>query len=776
MITAVWRKLLADIQSQKLQFTLIWAVLALSAMLLTISLLVMGSANEPWQKTFEATNGPHVWIVTRNQDLDFSRLINNPEVTQTTGVILALAENPLIIQDEKHPLFLYAMDQPPAVAHPLIAQGRWLDPSSQTEAVLDFSLARFYDLQVGDNVKIIGANGEHTLEVVGLAVTAHWFPYNEVTKDISPGVVYISSAALRAIQPDSDYWYSVLGLRLQAPEKSKLFVDQIQEMYPGQLRSVIEWQWVEQNATLANQINVLFMIFFSILGLTAVGLIIFNTIGGQILSQYREIGLLKAIGLKPVQVTLIFLVEHLFIGLLASVAGLLAGVLAAPALISPLAENLNTLPPDPLAAGPLLAVFLLVEGAVGLATLLPAWRGGQINTVEALTVGYTQQHKGISQLAKLAIMLHLPPIIIIGIKDTFTRPLRTFMAIAGLTLTILIGITSVHSQITVRVLSQNLIYFNGTSADVKVERSFVPYADIQSGILSKPEVIRSYGESLLLGQAPGHGDQPIFFRLLSGDYTNFDFQVKEGRMISAPGEAVIGYAVLDLLDVKVGDEVDLVVEGQPIHLRIVGRHSEWFNNGFVILTGLDSIQAVPDSLLQPQTIYLRLADTHKAEALRTVWLDHFQGLVNINLITDKPQAATSQLVGIIGGLGIIMLIVAGVNLMSTTLLNIRERTRDFGIQKTLGMTPGQIAWSVVVGALMIALISLIIGIPLGVLVMNVFVRQVGITIGAGPDFFSINWVGLSILVPILMLLAGLSSLLPALGAARLQVIEALRYE
>ena len=54
--------------------------------------------------------------------------------------------------------------------------------------MLDFSLAKFYDFQVGDTVTILGAEGNQELKIVGLAVTAHWFPYDEITKDSSPGV------------------------------------------------------------------------------------------------------------------------------------------------------------------------------------------------------------------------------------------------------------------------------------------------------------------------------------------------------------------------------------------------------------------------------------------------------------------------------------------------------------------------------------------------------------------------------------------------------------
>jgi putative ABC transport system permease protein len=122
------------------------------------------------------------------------------------------------------------------------------------------------------------------------------------------------------------------------------------------------------------------------------------------------------------------------------------------------------------------------------------------------------------------------------------------------------------------------------------------------------------------------------------------------------------------------------------------------------------------------------------------------------------------------------LVVVAANLMSTSLLGIRERLRDFGIQKTLGVTPLQIATSVVVGAVIITLIALLIGVTLGMVIMVQFIQQVGIIIGAGPDLYVINWGGISLLLPILVIVAILSSLLPAVRAARLEVTEALRYE
>lgn len=776
MSAALWRKLRADLKTNRLQFLLIAGLLALSTMLLTVSLLVMGNSNQPWDRTFEATNGPHVWLVSHQYDLDLSPLTQDPAVTEDTGAIMSLSYNPLVLGDEKVQMYLYAMDTPPPVAHPLVAEGRWLEPANPDEVVLDFSLAKFYDFQVGDTATFLGADGTRSLQIVGLAVTAHWFPYDEITKDVSPGVGYINQATLETLQPDPHAWFSVMGVRLSDPQTSKEMVERTYAMFPGQLVSVIEWQYVKENASLANTLNAMFMGLFSLLGLAAVGMIIFNTIGGQVLSQYREIGLLKAVGFTPRQVTLLFLGEHLAIGLAAALLGLLLGLGVVPGLVERMASNLNAPMPDLYQPGPLIAVLFVVEMAVALATLLPAWQGGCIDTVQAISVGYRNTHPHPSRLGRLAAWLRLPPVVVLGIKDTFSRPLRTTLAIASLLLTIMVAVTAVGAQTTTNQLARNRYYFNGTTADMKVVRNFIPQDLIESEILARPEILDGYQEVMLFGQVPGHGDQPIAVRMLQGNYADFDFQIKEGRMIATPGEAVLGYPLFELLDVKIGDTVEIQVEGRPLRLTIVGRHTENLMLNVVIITSLETYQQQADPAAQANTYYLRLADPAQAEVLRRDWLDRSQGALTISVSSLEPVASVVQVTTLITSLAVILMIVAAANLMSASLLSVREHVRDFGIQKTLGLTPVQVATSVVVGAVTIVVIALLIGTTLGTLVMDSFIQQVGITIGAGPDFYRIDWGGISLLLPILVFVAMLSSLLPALRAAQLEVTEALRYE
>jgi putative ABC transport system permease protein len=776
MLQAMWRKAKADIRGQSLAYFLILVMLIMATLVLTIALLVQRSANVPWDRAFAETNGPHVWLVSYRYDQDFSPVSEHEAVTADSGRIPVLLSNPLVINDEKHAVFLYGMGQPPVVARPAVASGRWLQDAAVDEIVLDFSMARYYNLQVGDSIDVLTSAGYRPLAVVGLAVTAHWLPYSEDTKDLAPAAAYISNQTLASIEPDQNVWLSVMGLRLHDPEQSREFVKEVNNLLGAQLQTTVEWQWLRELATFANQIHVLFLGFFSLLGLAAVGLIIANNIGGQVLAQYREIGLLKATGFKPSQITLLFLIEHLVIATLAVIIGLALGIAASPFFTSPIAGMLNTTPPPAFDLELIVTICLMIGGAVTLFTLIPAWHGGQINAVQAISVGFAPTHHHASRLAGLALWLRLPPVIILGLKDVFSRPLRTIVTIMGLLLAIQIAIFAVGSQATVAELSRNRVYFQGTPADMRVTRNFVSDEEIRQLLARHNEIDTYYSELTFYGWPSGHPDMPVVGRVLSDDVAAFDFQIQEGRLFAAPGEAVAGFGLMKLLNVEVGDEVTLLLDGRPLTVTIVGRHMEISNVGRVLLTGLDTYQQQIDPAGAPQSYGLALKAGAEAGELRAKLLEESAHQFAMQITNTEGNPSMMQLQAIVSSLAIVLLVIAAVNLLSTSLLGVRERIRDFGIQKTLGLTPGQIALSVMTGVIALTLIATLLGLPLGLFVYNSFMASVGEQIGAGAGFSRMNWYMLLLLLPGAILVAVISSVVPARRAARIEIADALHYE
>ena len=116
------------------------------------------------------------------------------------------------------------------------------------------------------------------------------------------------------------------------------------------------------------------------------GFLIFNTFAVTVAQRSREFALLRTLGASRRQVLNSVIVETLVIGFLASVAGILAGVVLAPALRSLLASFGIELP----STGTVIAARTVIVGllvgmiATLVSGLVPARRATQVEPVEAM--------------------------------------------------------------------------------------------------------------------------------------------------------------------------------------------------------------------------------------------------------------------------------------------------------------------------------------------------------------------------------------------------------
>lgn len=120
-------------------------------------------------------------------------------------------------------------------------------------------------------------------------------------------------------------------------------------------------------------------------------------------------------------------------------------------------------------------------------------------------------------------------------------------------------------------------------------------------------------------------------------------------------------------------------------------------------------------------------------------------------------------------IGIITLIGAAIGLMNIMLVSVSERTREIGIRKSLGATKQLIKNQFLVEAVVIGQIGGILGVIFGILIGNL----VSIAIGSS---FIIPWIWIIGGIILCFIVGIISGIYPAIKAANLDPIEALRYE
>jgi len=275
-----------------------------------------------------------------------------------------------------------------------IIEGRYLSDEADNEALVGFKLAEDIGVTLGDEVVAVtqaadGSVGNDLYTVVGIYKTG------DIAMDNAGAYIHLSDAEALFYLFDQAHRVTLLTSHH----------DEI-DSYVGRVREAIEaenievlawWKASPQTADLMGMRDVTAFFFLGIVfAVAAFGVI--NTMMMSVFERTRELGVLRALGLRPNRLVRLVVIESFFLAAIAATIGLSVGGLLDWYLVAYGLDFSGSLPEgfsyegvmlDPVMKGevrawPIAATVVSVFGVSVLASLWPAWRAAKVQPVEAI--------------------------------------------------------------------------------------------------------------------------------------------------------------------------------------------------------------------------------------------------------------------------------------------------------------------------------------------------------------------------------------------------------
>ena len=207
------------------------------------------------------------------------------------------------------------------LAAQLIIAGRFLEADDADVIFIGKGLADAMGVQVGERITLAGRAAHEqmrrrTMTVIGI--------YDLGMPDIEKRTIYISLGEAQALYGlDGQSTEVAIELKLLGQEPAVIYA--LQPVLPGYEVESWETNFPELQAALGTKGAV--MNIFGVIILLIAGIGILNLLLMAVYERTREIGILGALGLKPRQISLLFVLEGTLMGLVGVAAGIVLGLL-----------------------------------------------------------------------------------------------------------------------------------------------------------------------------------------------------------------------------------------------------------------------------------------------------------------------------------------------------------------------------------------------------------------------------------------------------------------
>jgi putative ABC transport system permease protein len=488
------------------------------------------------------------------------------------------------------------------------------------------------------------------------------------------------------------------------------------------------------------------------------------TLLAKIEDDYREIGVMKAIGMRVSDIKKFYLLTYALI----AGAGCILGFGLSFAFKGILLENIRLAmgESENSALAPILAivsvsfVFFLIVGYVN--RVLHRFR--KISAVESIRYGIAQDRYGGAKQFRLSKIRLLKTNIFLGIKDVLTRKRIYITMLVVLVLAVFIIIVPQNLYNTVS--SENFISYMGLGLsdlriDIQQTESIAEKAAAISEVMRQDETIdkhvvlttRVYNVKLDNGS-----EERLKIEL--GDHTVFPLSYSKGKAPNSEDEIALSVIQAGDMEKKVGDTIIVIIGEQERILTVSGIYSDVTNGGKTAKAMFhDMSAAVMWSVISASLRDKTLIDIKAAE-----YSDQFAyaKVSDIEEFLLQTHGSTINAVrrASYGAIGVALAITVLISLLFMRMLISKDRYA-IAVKKVLGFTNIDIRLQYIARTGSILVVGITIGTILSNTLGQAITGAVIATFGVSSFSFVINPIQAYVLAPLLMFITVFSVTLMA---------------
>ncbi len=466
------------------------------------------------------------------------------------------------------------------------------------------------------------------------------------------------------------------------------------------------------------------LLAFSVLILVITLYVVTNTLSVSILSDYTNIGIMKALGCTSRQVRWCYVELYGAICAVAAFIGVLLSLITSKLLLFTFGKTMGLDSYSALQILPYMVFTFILLTVISVAIInRSARQAGKVSAVQAIKFGAPPKsverkkvlNKNVYKLRSISL--------IYALKQMKTNTKQIAFLLVATLVTVVVVVFSVNVFVSVRNMDQDMSVWGMDKSDVRIEITAESDSeDDLMDVIQNDERVEKSAAFLEYIPASIEATDKLAATVLVGNI--YEGKLDDiglcnisGNNPSNSNEISLGVNTAKKYEVEVGDKFEIILNGKELEYTISGIYQTASNTGNGYRLTSDGYER-SEVDFKSNTYAIILKDGVDTEEFIDEYSSKYGDEMSVENTNSIAGGSISSITSSVG-LGVLMMSIMFVGILliiiaNVVILYVHHERNNYGIMKVCGMSPSQLHISLIEQMWIVLALAVIIGIPLAI--------------------------------------------------------------